>query len=352
MTGPGKARRRDLAALPKAHLHTHFLGSARESTLDEIAHDEGVTLPDLTDFTDIGSFVSRYVEAEKVIQRPQDVERIIREIVEDAAADGVTYLEQSFNPNTYAHRFGMSADELFDLMDRTFQREGQRNGVTVRYMVTVNRGIAAEYLAEAAEFAVAHKNRNVVAFGYGGDEDLGDEVMTAAVDIARRGGLFIVPHAGETTGPRSVRDALELHPRRIAHGIGARADQALLRELARRHVTLDMSPTSNVRMGAVKRIEDYPLRQFVDAGVPVTLNADDELFFGSSILQEYQLARDVLGMDDDQIAQIARNSFQASGAPRHVIHQALRSIDHWLHDVGPQERGVSARHPRPAFELA
>ena len=111
------------------------------------------------------------------------------------------------------------------------------------------------------------------------------------------GRLRSVPHAGETTGPQTVWDALrELGAERIGHGISAAADPELLAHLAEHRIALEVCPTSNVRTRAVATIEEHPLRRLVDAGVLVTINSDDPPMFGTTLNDEYAVAAKLLGV--------------------------------------------------------
>ena len=146
----------------------------------------------------------------------------------------------------------------------------------------------------------------------------------------REAGLKIVPHAGETVGPESIWGALEaLHPDRIAHGVRCVEDPALIARLAADGIPCDVCPTSNVRLNVVTSLAEHPLPRMIEAGVPVTLNSDDQLFFGSDIAGEYALARDVLGLSDGDLAAIARTSLRASSASPGTVSRALKDIDHW-----------------------
>jgi adenosine deaminase len=121
-----------------------------------------------------------------------------------------------------------------------------------------------------------------------------------------------------------------LSSHRIMHGVRAASDAALLRRLADEAITLDVCPTSNVVLQVVPTLADHPLPALLAAGVPVTLNADDPLFFNSGVLAEYQLARTSFGIDDAALANIARTSISSSGAPADLKSAALAGIDRWL----------------------
>jgi adenosine deaminase len=172
----------------------------------------------------------------------------------------------------------------------------------------------------------------VVGLGLADDETRGNaELFAEAFAVARDAGLIRAPHAGEHGGPDSVRNALDvLGAQRIEHGVRAAEDPALLRRLADAGVTLDVCPTSNVVLRVVPSLAEHPLPRLLEAGIPLSLNADDPLFFGSGILAEYELGRQSFGLDDPTLAHIARCSISASGAPETLKSEALARIDRWL----------------------
>jgi aminodeoxyfutalosine deaminase len=128
--------------------------------------------------------------------------------------------------------------------------------------------------------------------------------------FAKRAGLHLTAHAGESTGPESIRAALELGAERIGHGIAAANDPDLMRELFERDVPLEICITSNLVTGVVKRVEDHPVRRLFDAGVPITLNTDDPAMFGCSLTGEYELAARAFGFSEAELRGIAENGFR------------------------------------------
>jgi adenosine deaminase len=183
-----------------------------------------------------------------------------------------------------------------------------------------------------AHLGVRHAGKGVVAFGLAGNEAKGPpEPFAEAFAITRKAGLLSTPHAGEHGGPESVRGAIDaLGAQRIQHGVRAAEDPVLLERLATQQVTLDVCPTSNIQLGVYPDYAAHTLRTLHAAGVGVSLNADDPLFFGSGLLEEYELARQTFGLDDPALAQIAATSIRASGAPDSVKAEALHGIDRWL----------------------
>jgi adenosine deaminase len=298
----------------------------------ELAARYGVDLDRAWSFGNLTEFVAASLLAFEVIRTPDDLARVCREFVEDEAAQGVAYTEPMIGVQFFAQRFGLSPEDVFEVQDQAFRAASLVTGVEVGYMFGMLRHQAIETAEATARFAAEHADRAVVALGLAGDEQIGSFArFERAFAVAREAGLLVVPHAGESVGPASVREALDtLRPDRIAHGVRAVEDADLLRRLAAEGVTCDVCPTSNVKLGVVQDIALHQLPALLEAGVAITLNADDSLFFGAQVAEEYELVRRTFGLTDEELAEIARTSVRASGASPASRERILAQIDAWL----------------------
>ena len=280
---------RSLRELPKAHLHVHLEGCMRTHTLEELAGEYGMEVPQTRGYGDFTAFSAMYVAACEALRRPEDLARIVREVAEDAAADGAVWVEPSFVPGLYADRFG-STEAVLDIMVDAVAAASRATGIGVGCMVANDRVLDPSVAAKTAEVAVKYAGRGVVSFGLDNDEVLGPpEGFAEAFAIARDGGLLSTPHAGELVGPESVIGALDaLGANRILHGVRAIEDPALIERLASEGVCLDVCPTSNLILGVVASHDEHPLGALLDAGIACSVNADDSLLFGPGLLDEYQ----------------------------------------------------------------
>jgi adenosine deaminase len=324
---------RDPLTLPKAHLHLHFEGSARPSTIEELAVRAGAVdyrVP--TTFSSFEEFNDAYLEMVQFITRPEDVARICCEIIEDDATQGVHYCEPQVAPVFYCERFGMTETEVFELMRDAFVAAGREHGIEVGLLIAGIWPLPLEQTEAAARFAAANAGNGVVGFGLCGIEPQGGYGRWSAIcDIARTADLLVIPHAGEFGPAGNVREAIEiLCGNRVAHGVRAIEDPTVVQLLAEQRVVCDVAPTSNVVLGVFPELAGHPLPQLIDAGVPVTVNADDSLFFGSLVGEEYRVVRDAFGLTDKQLAQIARTSVDASGARPETKTRIHTAIDQWL----------------------
>ncbi|WP_219463026.1 adenosine deaminase [Nonomuraea rhizosphaerae] len=337
---------RPLDLLPKAHLHLHFTGSMRHSTLIELAREQGLHLPDAleqdwppklraTDERGWFRFQRLYDIARSVLSRPEHVYRLLRETAEDEAAAGSRWLEIQVDPSGYAQRFGGLTATLELVLDAAAKAAAVA-GVGVAVVVAANRTRHPLDANTLARLAAQYVGRGVVGFGLSNDERRGAaREFERAFRIAKRAGLLAVPHGGELLGPRSVAQCVDdLDADRVGHGVRAAEDQWLMERLADRQICCEVCPTSNVGLGVAERIADVPLRRLFEAGVPIALGSDDPLLFGSRLLRQYELAREVYGFDDAEVAELARQSIRASAAPEAVRKELSREIDDWL--VSPE----------------
>ncbi len=333
---------RPIAALPKAHLHLHFTGSMRHATLAELAAGHGVHLPEalaadwppqLSGADERGwfRFQRLYDIARSVIRTEADVRRLLAEAAADDRADGSGWLELQIDLSGYASKFG-GLTPLLELVLDAASDAARAAGIGMGIIVAANRTRHPLDARTMARLAAGFAGRGVVGFGLSSDERRGTTAdFVPAFRIATRAGLLSVPHGGELAGPENVRACLDqLRADRIGHGVSAASDPELVGRLATSGITLEVCPTSNVSLGVAAAPRDVPLRQLIQAGIPVALGADDPLLFGPRLAAQYELARHVHGMTDEELAELARMSVRGSAAPTDVQKRLLADIDAWL----------------------
>jgi adenosine deaminase len=333
---------RPINALPKAHLHLHFTGSMRHSTLVDLADQHRIHLPEalaedwppeLSAADERGwfRFQRLYDIARSAIRTEADVRRLVAEAASDELAEGSGWLELQIDPSGYASRFGGLTPMLELVLDAAAEAAAS-SGVGIGIVVAANRTKHPLEARTLARLAGSYAGRGVTGFGLSSDERRGTIADFApAFRIAAKAGLLSVPHGGELVGPAAVRDCLdELHADRVGHGISAADDPGLLRRIAASGVTLEVCPTSNVALGVAATPQEVPLRPLLDAGVRVALGADDPLLFGPRLAAQYELARQVHGLTDGEVAELARMSVLGSAAPTEVQDKLLAGISDWL----------------------
>jgi adenosine deaminase len=334
---------RDLSALPKAHLHLHFTGSMRPTTLLELAATHRVALPEAltaagvrpprlrtTDERGWFRFQRLYDIARSVIRTPADVRRVVLEAAQDDAADGSCWLELQVDPSGYPGFGGITA--FLELVLDAAKEASRVTGVGIGIVVAANRTRHPLDARTLARLAARYAGSGVVGFGLSNDERRGRTLDFApAFRIARDAGLLAVPHGGELLGPTSVVDCIDsLGAHRIGHGVRAVEEPTVLRRLADAGVVCEVCPSSNISLGVAEQPGSVPLRQLRAAGVGVALGADDPLLFGARLVEQYRFARRVHGFSDRELADLARCSVDGSAAPSDLRARMLAEIDAWL----------------------
>jgi adenosine deaminase len=327
----------DLAALPKAHLHLHLTGGMRPETLVELATEQGRRLPEgllrpggLESVARRGwmRFQRLYDVARDMLRGPDDVRRVILEIAEDNLADGGRWVELQVDPSSYAAKLDGLNGAVEVVLDG-MRTASQATGVGMALVVAANRTRHPADAETLARVARRYAGEGVVGFGLSNDETRGDTAAFAkAFRIARDAGLIAVPHAGEMRGPGSVKLALDhLGPTRLGHGVRSVEDPAVLDELARRHVALEVCPASNAALGVVPSVEAVPVQRLRAAGIEVALGADDPLVFRSGLLEQYASYEQE---GPAFLADLAASSIRASCAPPRLKATLLAAAHAWL----------------------
>ena len=326
---------RDLRALPKVELHVHLEGSMRATTVVEFAERYGVELPDgLRDgryvFRDFRHFIDEWVAGLRCLRSPEDFRRIALEFCEDQADEGIRYQEVFFSLPDHAGKI-RDWDETLEAVLDGFAEGARRFGVRTGLLVDVVRGIDMRLSRRAMKVAARHGDAGVLGLTLGGEEEFAPEPYAEIFADARAAGLRSVPHAGETRGPASIRGAVgALGADRIAHGIRALEDAALVDLLIHRGIALDVCPTSNLRTRSVPSLAEHPLPAMLEAGLTCTVGSDDPSMFGSRLTGEYEVCRSVFGFDDEAIAALALAGVGASFADEGTKQGLAAEIRAWI----------------------
>ncbi|MBB6334066.1 adenosine deaminase [Schaalia hyovaginalis] len=335
--------RRDLVSLPKAHLHLHFTGAMRPQTLIDLAREQSVRLPphllDIDPLTVPADsrgwfrFQRSYDSARQLVRSESAMRRIVREAAEDDAAEGSVRLEMQVDPTSYAPWVGGITPALEIVCDEA-KSATRDTGVEVAIIVAASRirhPLDARTLARLAARYAGDGAGEVVGFGLSNDERMGTtSAFSAAFRIAARAGLASLPHGGELLGPDSVREVITaLKPARLGHGVRTVEDPELLDRLIEARIAFEVCPTSNVHLGVYHDFSAVPLPEFISRGATVALGADDPLLFRSRLLDQYARAREVFDFSDATLANLAKQSIDASLASESSKRKWHGRIEAW-----------------------
>ena len=306
---------------PKAELHLHLEGAVRPASLVRLARRAGSRLfPDVAavrarrSFDGLPGFLALYRDVCRLLRGPADFALLARDLTARLRREGISYAEVYVSP-AIVGRLGLDWPAVRDAVEAVFADHERRSGGRVRVLLDAVRHFGPDAAHRVLDLHARHPWPRAVGFGLGGDE-LSFPARDFVSVYRRLPGLGLAPvvHAGEVGGPASVAEALRwLKPRRIAHGVGAAADPALVRRLARSGVALDVCLTSNGATGAFP-LARHPVLDLLRSGVTVTLGTDDPGLFGATLLGEYRkLAR--LGATPPELLSVLRAGFRAALAP-------------------------------------
>ena len=310
-----------IAGLPKAELHVHHVGSASPRIVSELAarHPEAGVPSDLDELTkyftfrDFGHFIEVYLSVVDLIREPEDVRILTYEVAGEMAAQNIRYAELTVTPYTSVLR-GIAPQAFVEAIEDARVAALRDHGIELRWIFDIPGELGLEGAEGTTAVALEHGPSSLIGFGLGGPEiGVSRPQFKPYFDRARAAGLHSVPHAGETTGPQTIWDAINyLGAERIGHGTSAPQDLALLSYLAENDIALEVCPTSNLATGAVASLNDHPIRDMVSAGVHVTVNSDDPPMFATSLNKEYEVAARLLDLDETGVADLSEAAVHAS----------------------------------------
>ncbi len=328
-----------LRRIPKAELHCHLDGSVRPSTLLELGREYGVAMPEATpdalahhmyvrDARHLEDYLTRFDVTLGVMQSERAIERISFELAEDAAGEGVRYIEVRYAP-VLNQQWGLSLDAAVEASLRGLARAQAAHGIVGRVIVCGLRHLPPDISLELARLAVAFQGKGVVGFDLaGGEAGHPASAHRAAFHHAREHGMFCTCHAGEGAGAESVADAVHnCGAQRIGHGTRLIEDLRLTDELAKNGVAIEACLTSNVQTRAAKSYESHPLRAYFERGMCVTLNTDNRLMSGTTLTHEFAHAANELHFTLDELCTLARNGFEAAFLPADERSVLLAGVD-------------------------
>ena len=333
--------------LPKAELHLHLEGTIEPATLVELSRrvdpklgSQPLTLAEaeaLYQYTDFSGFLLAFKAVTHRLRGPEEYELAAYRMIEQLAAQGVVHAEVYISVGVvyFWRKEEDAADpQLFEKIFAGLERareSGERDfGVTLYWIFDAVRHFSVPEAERVFRLAAKMRQQypSIIGIGLGGDERVAaSEPFREMYAEAAAAGLRLTNHAGETTGPEAIWEALAIGSERLGHALSAVRDPELIAELHKRQTPLELNPSSNVRTGVCSSFMEHPLRQYFDQGLLVILNSDDPAFFGSTVENEYRLAHQVHGFTPDELKALAANSFRASFLPEPEKQKWLSRIE-------------------------
>jgi aminodeoxyfutalosine deaminase len=318
-------RRNFVRSVPKAEIHLHLEGSVGLETLLSIARARGESTQDaararlagLYAHRDFPDFLQNFRRLCAEIRRPEDFARIAADLSRGLQDQNVRYAEVFCSPIIFHRALGLPATEIMDAVSGAARVRERDGGPRLRFLLDGVRQFGPGAMGEVVADALACRHYDVIGVGMGGDEMAAPtRDFAEPYREARRAGLRTTVHAGESDGPRSVWEAMEvLEVERIGHGVRAAEDAELVKILRDTGLPLECCPTSNIETGTVPDWERHPIRCLHEAGLAVTVNSDDPAMFGTSLVEEWDRLMSRLGLTPAQVLEIGARTARASFLP-------------------------------------
>ena len=343
--GMSEMDREWIRALPKVELHCHLDGSMRLDTirdfLAEMTMDtDGSKLPENddaarallqapADCASLDEYLKRFDLPVQCLQTAGHLKKAAYELVRDAAAENVVYLEMRFAPALSVHP-GLGMDEVIGSVVNGMQ-EGKRDfGVYGGVILCGMRHMDPKINIQVAETAGRFLGKGVCGVDLaGGEADFPPEIHRDMFKKAREMGIPITIHAGECGSSENIRTAIQMGASRIGHGIAAKGDPSILNMCRDHHVLLEMCPTSNLQTKAVNDLSDHPMKDFLSEGLYVCINTDNRTVSATSMSREIELAMEKMGLGRMDIWNMMAYAADAAFAPediRRKIHVKLEKF--------------------------
>lgn len=315
--------------LPKAEIHVHLEGC--------LAFDG---MPAASEFADLSAFLEYLDRACALVDTAEAAERVAYDAAARIGAAGTRYADVIFNPSHWP-AWHDRLDAFVAALDRGFAAAEADGFPPVSLCVSIGRHQSAAEACELATWAAGARGARLVGLSIDGNEAASGRTgprFAEAFAIAADRGLRRAVHAGESSGPEGVRDAIEqLRAERIDHGVRAVEDPALVADLAARGITLAVCPTSNLTFGLATAMATHPIEALRRAGVAVCVNTDDPVLFATDLVSEYTRCAQAFAWDRAVVAALARTSITGSFAPAELVQRLLAELDAYLGATAPAE---------------
>jgi len=325
-----------LHSLPKAEVHLHMEGCFEAGLIAQWAKTEGVVLPrpqeELFKFSGLTDFLDFLDLACGLASTTERLVELSYGLSQRLADNGTGYADVIFNPTLW-HAWNGRLNAMLQAMDAGFKEAEQDGLPSVGLCVSILRSQSASAATELVDNLIALRHPRVVALSVDGNEATAGRTGPRFAEAFRRAGaagLGRTVHAGESSGPEGVWDAVnQLGADRIDHGVRAIEDAVLVDMLAERRIPLGVCPTSNLMLGVYPSIQEHPLERLRVAGVRVSVNTDDPALLGTSLVSEYQLCSQQFGWTDEITKSVARTSIESSYANADLKAELLSALQFW-----------------------
>lgn len=324
-----------LQKLPKIELHCHLDGSMNVLLLKEMLKEQGILKTDeeilsLVQVEDSNPSLTEYLTKFDLplqcLVTKEAFRKAVYGLLMDAKEENVIYMEIRFAPLLSCHENLSCAEIIEDAIEGI--RDAEKEGILGSLIICAMRHHSVEQNLKLLEETLPYLGKGVCAMDLAGDESNHPTAEQMEVfEAARKAGMPITLHAGECGNPENIRISKNLGARRIGHGIALTKDKELLEEIKADRIGIEMCPTSNRQTKAVESFAEYPMREYLDQGLLVSLNTDNRTVSGTTITQEMELAQRELGITTEELYRMQRNAAETAFTDEETKKELLEKLE-------------------------
>ena len=317
-------------------LHLHLDGALSIDNCKKIAKIQNINIPDDNEISkmmtvsegcnDLNEFLTKFDFALSLLQTPEGIENAIKNLEEELVEQGIVYAEIRFAPQLHATK-GLSQDEVVAAAIKGLESSKLKSNLILCCMRGDNNH---NENIETVKIAKKYLGKGVCAIDLAGAEALYPTANFEDVfKYAKELGVPFTIHAGEADGPKSVYDAIRFGAKRIGHGVRAVEDNDLIKIIAKQGITLEICPTSNICTSTYSKIEDIPIKKFIDNGINITINTDDPTVCNTKLKEELKLVANTFGLTYEDIVKLQLNAIKASFASEKIKEEIIEKAQNY-----------------------
>jgi len=327
--------------IPKAELHLHIEGTFEPELMFRIAERNHIQIPyqtieeirDAYKFSNLQDFLNIYYEATNVLVLEQDFYDLTWAYLKKLQEQHVVHTELFFDPQSHTSR-GISFGTVINGIHHALLDAEQELGISSKLIMSFLRHLSETSAMNTLNESLLYKDW-ILGVGLDSSEKGHPPSKFRNVFLkAKQEGFKGVAHAGEEGPPSYVREAIyHLGVSRIDHGNRSLEDADLINELVDRQMPLTLCPLSNLKLGVIKDLKDYPLKKMMDYGLLVTVNSDDPAYFGGYLNENLLAVSKALNLSKYDIYRLARNSFTSSFLEDNLKEKYIQEVEEFYHSA-------------------
>lgn len=318
----------ELITLPKIELHCHLDGSLSREFIEKRLGRE-VSQKELSvsdECSSLAEYLEKFTLPGQCIMDETGLEEAGYDVLRGMSRENVCYAEIRFAP-LLSVTDEMDCKKVIEALLKGLERGRDDFGIEFGVITCAMRHHSEEANSRMILTAREYLGCGVCAADLAGAE--ASYPMTEFMNLfqnAHKIGMPFTIHAGECGNAQNITDAVSVGAGRIGHGIAMRGNRTLQRELATRETGIEMCPISNLQTKAVQSSAEYPLREFLDAGLKVTINTDNRTVSNTTLTKELEFIQKQYGIRDEEVLLLMKNAVDAAFAADAVKERLYRSL--------------------------